>query len=153
MSTLELKLPPLVLTLLTGAVMWIVSSLLPETKYRPSWGTITTLMLFCAGILFVFLGAYEFKKAKTSLDPRAPNQSSKLVTSGVYRLSRNPIYIGFFSILLAWFFYLSQNHLFVFPVLFVFYMNRFQISPEERFLDQLVGEQYAAYKKQVRRWL
>lgn len=82
-----------------------------------------------------------------------PGKASALVTGSVYRLSRNPMYVGLALLLAAWAVYLSMLWPFLGPVLFVLYMNRFQIGPEERVMRGKFGEDYAAYAARVRRWL
>jgi protein-S-isoprenylcysteine O-methyltransferase Ste14 len=63
------------------------------------------------------------------------------------------VYVGFLLLLVAWAFYLMSVAALALLPLFVWYMNRFQIAPEERFLLQKFGADYQAYTKQVRRWL
>jgi protein-S-isoprenylcysteine O-methyltransferase Ste14 len=153
MNKLELKLPPVALTLIMGTMMWTSSELLPATKYTNSWSITIALIALCIGVFFAVMGVIEFKKAKTTVDPRVPHQTSSLVITGVYKLSRNPMYIGFLFILLSWAFYLSQIYVFLFLLLFVVYMNKFQITPEERFMTQKFGEDYILYMTKVRRWI
>jgi len=93
-----------------------------------------------------------FRKAKTTVNPVKPHASS-LVTSGVYAISRNPMYLGGFTMLLGWTIFLSNPLAFLFLPLYVLYLNRFQIAPEERVLTSLFGETYVAYQARARRWL
>jgi protein-S-isoprenylcysteine O-methyltransferase Ste14 len=96
----------------------------------------------------------SFRRAQTTVDPTRPAKASALVVGGVYRLSRNPMYLGFLLLLLAWGVYLSHlPSLLLAPLAFVLYLNRFQITPEERALESLFGDEYRAYKREVRRWL
>jgi protein-S-isoprenylcysteine O-methyltransferase Ste14 len=82
-----------------------------------------------------------------------PEAASSLVVAGIYRVTRNPMYLGFLLILLGWAAWLS-NVLALLPLAgFVIYMNVFQIRPEERALEALFGPEFEAYKKQVRRWI
>jgi len=73
--------------------------------------------------------------------------------SGVYRLTRNPMYLGFLLVLLGWAIFLSNALAFLLLPAFIFYMNRFQIEPEEKALTSLFGQQFVAYTSRVRRWL
>ena len=98
-------------------------------------------------------GFYEFQKAKTTFNPMTPDAASSVVTSGIYHVSRNPMYVGFLLLLTTWAIFLSHPLPFLFLPVFVTYMNRFQISPEERALSAKFGEEYDAYKRSVRRWL
>ena len=85
--------------------------------------------------------------------PRLPEQSAKVVRTGIYKFSRNPMYVGFFLMLLAW--SVNMQQLLAVPLLvaFVAYLTRYQIIPEERFLKDKFGNEYIDYCRQVRRWL
>jgi protein-S-isoprenylcysteine O-methyltransferase Ste14 len=105
------------------------------------------------GILFMLAGLYEFQKAKTTFNPMTPGAASSVVTSGVYRVSRNPMYVGFLLLLIGWAIWLSHTLPFFLLPAFVLYMNRFQILPEERALSAKFGKAYDSYQQGVRRWL
>jgi protein-S-isoprenylcysteine O-methyltransferase Ste14 len=98
-------------------------------------------------------GVISFRQAKTTLNPTIPGSASSLVVSGVYRLTRNPMYLGLLLVLLGWGVFLSNALALVLIPAFVVYMNRFQISPEERALTSLFPQVFFAYKAKVRRWL
>lgn len=98
-------------------------------------------------------GLYEFQKAKTTFNPMTPDDASSVVTSGVYRVSRNPMYVGFLLLLIGWAIWLSHPLPFFLLPVFVLYMNRFQILPEERALSAKFGKAYDSYQQGVRRWL
>ncbi|MFC7158821.1 methyltransferase family protein [Pseudidiomarina halophila] len=104
------------------------------------------------GLVLAVLGVWQFRKARTTVDPRKPEQSSAIVTGGIYRWTRNPMYLGFLLILIA--LALRMANLAVVPwlIVYVLYMNRFQIEPEERMLRAKFGKAYEAYLKRVRRW-
>ncbi len=99
------------------------------------------------------MGVLEFSNAGTTVDPRTPHQSESLVVKGVYRFTRNPMYLGFFLMLVAWEIFLGSVFAALLLPLFVVYMNRFQILPEERHMRALFGEDYDRYVSEVRRWL
>jgi protein-S-isoprenylcysteine O-methyltransferase Ste14 len=105
------------------------------------------------GVATAIQGVIEFRRARTTVDPRDPRKSTAIVTSGIYRFTRNPMYLGFLLVLVSWSVYLSNLCAAVGPVLFILYMNRFQIEPEERILSARFGEVYDAYKAAARRWL
>jgi len=98
-------------------------------------------------------GAISFRAVRTTINPMKPAASSSLVTSGIYRVTRNPMYLGLLLILVAWATFLSSAWALLGPAAFVLYMNRFQIAPEERMLSALFGAEYTAYQSGVRRWL
>jgi protein-S-isoprenylcysteine O-methyltransferase Ste14 len=106
-----------------------------------------------AGILVEAAGAVSFVRARTTVDPLHPSAVSKLVTGGVYRVTRNPMYLGDLLILVGWAVYLATVPALVLVPLFVAYIDRFQISAEERAMEACFGEAYRAYKGRVRRWL
>jgi protein-S-isoprenylcysteine O-methyltransferase Ste14 len=152
MSALELKIPPVVLVLLAGAAMWVLSAAAPSFAWQAPYRQATALVFAVAGVIVAILGVVSFRHASTTVNPTRPQDASSLVTTGIYRFSRNPMYLGFLLALLAWAVFLA-NVLTLLPVVaFVAYMNRFQITPEERALVAMFGTEYDAYKQRVRRW-
>lgn len=153
MNALELKVPPLALVLLHAWAMWFVSMQLPSLTIALPWRHGLTITLFGIGFFFLVAGMYEFQKAKTTFNPITPAAASSVVASGVYRISRNPMYLGFLLALAGWAIFLSHPMPFLLLPVFVAYMNRFQISPEERVLSAKFGDEYDRYRQGVRRWL
>ncbi len=153
MPKLDLKIPPPVVMIIVGAAMWLISKTFPgipvdaEIK-RAAFGVMALI-----GVLFAATGIRSFKKAKTTINPTTPGSASSLVTSGVYKFTRNPMYVGLLCVLIGWGVFLANLFALAFIACFVFYMNRFQIGPEERALESLFGDAFTAYKIQVRRWL
>ena len=94
-----------------------------------------------------------FRRARTTVNPLRPERASTLVTTGVYRITRNPMYVGLMLALLAWSVFLASPLSLVGPVVFIAYINRFQIRPEEAVLTAKFGPVYEQYKSTVRRWL
>ena len=153
MNTLELKVPPLVLVLVLAGAMWFAAMQLPSLAITLSWRQGLAVTISGVGILLILAGGYAFQKAKTTVNPTTPAAASSVVTSGVYRFSRNPMYVGFLLALIGWATFLSHTLPFLLLPVYVAYMNRFQISPEERALSAKFGDKYEAYKQAVRRWL
>ena len=87
------------------------------------------------------------------MNPRTPDKATSLVSGGIYRFSRNPMYLGFLLLLAAWFFYVENWAAAILLPLFVLYMNRFQIAPEERALVAMFGPEFITYTQRVRRWM
>lgn len=111
------------------------------------------VLVSLSGLFLIFISSITFYRCGTTLNPLKPQLTSTLVTSGPYRYSRNPIYIGLVLMLAGWGFYL-QNLASLFCVLiFVLYINRFQIIPEEESLAQKFGIEFEIYKSNVNRWL
>ena len=98
-------------------------------------------------------GVISFRRAKTSVNPTKPYATSSLVVSGIYKYTRNPMYLGFLLLLLGWATFLSNLAPFALLPAFVVYMNHFQIRPEERALGSLFAQEYHAYHARVRRWI
>jgi protein-S-isoprenylcysteine O-methyltransferase Ste14 len=153
MRSLELKIPPPLLALLLAVLMWALSWLPPHFAIPGMARWALALGVALAGVSFTALGMLTFRRFRTTIDPTKPHKTSSFVTSGVYRITRNPMYVGVALVLVAWAAFLGAPWPFVGPVLFVLYVTRFQIEPEERILAGLFGEEYSAYLARVRRWL
>ena len=157
MSIFELKLdnkvPPPAVALLIAAAMWHLSAYKPALSLSAEMSEILILFLVIVGVSFDVCGLLAFRQLKTTINPMSPNKTSALVTGGIYRLSRNPMYVGLFLFLMAWAIQLSMLWPFIGPVLFVIYITRFQITPEERVMESKFGDEYLIYKNKVRRWL
>jgi protein-S-isoprenylcysteine O-methyltransferase Ste14 len=95
----------------------------------------------------------SFWRARTTVNPINPAATSSLVIGGIYSLTRNPMYLGFLLALVGWATVLSNALAYLLLPAFIFYMNSFQIKPEERALASLFGEEFITYKSRVRRWL
>jgi protein-S-isoprenylcysteine O-methyltransferase Ste14 len=109
-------------------------------------------LLVLLGLGIMLTGVVQFSKAKTTIDPLNPEKAEQLVVDGVFSLSRNPMYLGMAIIAVAWTIYLANPWSILGVIAFVLFINRFQITPEERAMDSLFGVQYAQYKASVRRW-
>jgi protein-S-isoprenylcysteine O-methyltransferase Ste14 len=153
MQTLELKVPPPIVAVLVGAAMWVTAYLLPAV-HRPS-PTSFVIACVCAafGVTIALLGVWAFRRAKTTVNPAIPENASSVVTGGIYRYTRNPMYVGLTAVLLGWAIRLSVPWVFLGPVAFMLYMTRFQIIPEERIMSSKFGRAYDDYRQRVRRWL
>jgi protein-S-isoprenylcysteine O-methyltransferase Ste14 len=150
---LELKVPPVVVVFVTAALMWAAAMFTPALSQPFGARYLAAGFLFLLGLLISLLGVTSFKRAKTTVNPLTPQSASSLVTSGIYQRTRNPMYLGFLLALVGWCVFLSNVAAFVFLPLFILYMNRFQIRPEERALAALFGDEFVRYRSKVRRWL
>jgi protein-S-isoprenylcysteine O-methyltransferase Ste14 len=153
MRALELKVPPPAVVLLIGAAMWGASLIGAPIPTPDGVRHIVAAAVALAGGGISLAGVISFRRAKTTVSPLKPENASSLVTAGIYRLTRNPMYLGLLFVLLAWAVFLSSAWALVGPVAFVLYINRFQISPEERILATMFGAPYSAYRARVRKWL
>jgi protein-S-isoprenylcysteine O-methyltransferase Ste14 len=150
---LELKVPPLATLLFMAALMWLASWATPALKIPFPARTFLAVCLAITGVVISALGVVSFWRARTTVNPMMPAASSSLVVGGIYRLTRNPMYLGFLLVLVGWATVLSNILAFLLLPTFIFYMNTFQIEPEERALTSLFGQEFITYKSQVRRWL
>lgn len=153
MKWLELKIPPPVIALLCAGIMWVIAHYTFVYFLSPvmRWSLVAIYAIL--GAAFDFAGLLAFRQRKTTINPLHPEKSNALVSHGIYRITRNPMYCGMASLLLAWAAYL-QSPLSVFGVLlFIGYITQFQIKPEEKILMTLFGDTYAQYQLRVRRWL
>lgn len=149
---LELKVPPVVVLVTFAALMGLGSRVAPEAAFHVPARVLTALGFAVAGVGIVVAGVISFWRARTTVNPLKPGGASALVTSGIYRLTRNPMYLGAMIVLIGWAVFLANFISVLFVPLFVLYMNRFQISPEEKALAPLFGIEFAAYRAKVRRW-
>lgn len=153
MRTLELKIPPPVVALLVAGAMWGISRAAPLLDVPAFMRVAAAATIALAGVVCTLAGVISFRRARTTVNPMKPQTTSSLVCSGIYRVTRNPMYLGLGCGLVAWAVFLSSAWALLGPAAFVLYMNRFQIGPEEKALSALFGEAYSVYQSRVRRWL
>jgi len=153
MKSLEARIPPPALAAAIAGAMWATSRLAPLLQIPGALRLGTAAAVLLVGIGFSVGGVLAFRRARTTLNPTKPEQASSLVRSGVYRVTRNPMYVGLLCVLVAWAVFLSSAWALLGPLIFVLYIGRFQIAPEERALAKLFGSEFADYQAKVRRWL
>jgi protein-S-isoprenylcysteine O-methyltransferase Ste14 len=153
MKSLELRIPPPAVAAVIAAAMWGISQLAPTLQMSGALRLGAAALAASAGVGFTASGLLAFRRARTIVDPTRPELASSLVRSGVYRVTRNPMYVGLACVLVAWAVFLSSAWALLGPAAFVLYIGRFQIAPEERALAKLFGSEYADYRAKVRRWL
>jgi len=117
------------------------------------WHAWLCFVIVMMGAVLALAGALAFRQARTTVDPMHPAAATTLVIRGIYRHTRNPMYLGFLFALLAWALYLAKLSAFAILLLFVGYLTVFQIKPEERALRDRFGADFDAYATRVRRWL
>lgn len=133
--------------------MWLLARELPQYRIPAPGATEAAILLACLGAAIDLAGLAAFRAARTTINPLRPEKASSLVRSGIYRYTRNPMYLGMLVLLLAWSAYLAHPAAFAMLPLFVLYLNRFQIAPEERALAKRFGAEFDDYRRRVRRWL
>ena len=152
-SNLDFKIPPLLLVCAWALIMWALSTLIPMGSLAYKYNIAVFGIFFTLGFIALISGVLHFGKVGTTVNPTAPAKSRTLVTFGIYRITRNPMYLGLLLMLVGWGIYLSNSISLFSLVGFVAYMNKFQITPEERILRGKFGQEYESYTKQTRRWI
>ncbi len=151
MMFLKTKIPPPIVTILFAIMIFYFSDNfayidLPFKKY-------ISIFFIVLGFIVTFLSARNFKKKDTTVNPMKPNETSKLVTDGFFKITRNPMYLGMLLFLLGLSIYNGLIVGLIFLPLFVGYITYFQIIPEENAMLELFGEEFTIYMKKVRRWI
>ena len=153
MSALETKIPPPVLALGLALAMWAASFGAAPLALSGALRWALVAGFFALAALSGGPAVRAFVRARTTIDPVRIERASTLVTSGIYRFTRNPMYVALTSLLLSWAAYLSTPWAFVGPLIFVAFISRFQIIPEERAMTAKFGDAYIQYRNRVRRWV
>lgn len=153
MTFLEHRVPPPVVGAIVAGIMWLGRRLVPEATFglplRWLWVAGTALL----AVLIAGVAIRTFARAETTVNPLEPEAADKLVTSGIFRYSRNPMYVGLTMVLVAFALFLHNIVSFALIALFPAFITRFQIIPEERALAAKFGADYETYRRSVRRWL
>jgi protein-S-isoprenylcysteine O-methyltransferase Ste14 len=168
---LELKIPPPLVALACGFAMKGIAMLAeggaaaagtggtatstPLDDATGGWPALRILAvaLVLLGLAIDVVGVLSFRRARTTVNPLKPANTSALVTSGIYRLTRNPMYLGMATLLAGWAAWLGTPWALAGVIAFVAWITRFQIVPEERALSHLFGGDFDAYRARVRRWI
>ncbi|MBO6529103.1 MAG: isoprenylcysteine carboxylmethyltransferase family protein [Erythrobacter sp.] len=150
---MTLLIPPPIIALLCGLVMWGIAEAFPQTRFAFPFQSLLAGAFVAVGIAIDLISIGAFRKAKTTVTPLAPQKATRLVVTGLYRYTRNPMYLGLLLILSGVAIWLGSPVNGVILIAFVAYITAFQIAPEEARLSELFGSDYEGYKAQVRRWL
>lgn len=153
MKTLELKIPPPLVALCVALLMWLTVRFVGPFDVPYALRVTAALVCTLLGFGFDVAGLVSFMRAKTTANPIRPAATTFLVMTGVYRVTRNPMYLGLLLFLLGWATFLANGAAYLLLPAFVFYISRFQIVPEERALSAKFGAEFSAYQTRVRRWL
>ncbi|MDH5447155.1 MAG: isoprenylcysteine carboxylmethyltransferase family protein [Gammaproteobacteria bacterium] len=153
MKALENRIPPPIIALAFSALIWWMAEYLPTIEIEYMLKLVIVSLLVVIGVLFDLSGLVSFRRARTTVNPLKLDKSSVLVNTGVYKITRNPMYVGLVFFLSAWSIYLNSPAALIMVLGFILYITLFQIIPEERMLASLFGEEYMAYQSSVRRWL
>ena len=155
MKTIKLKtkiFPPAVASVFL-ILMTALKYALPQTNISLGYSNTLAITTFLIGLSLIISANISFARANTTINPFKPETATALVTSGVFAISRNPMYLGLTLILFGWGMFLSNIVSFATVIAFIFYIKAFQIKPEEKAMKKLFGEEYLKYKTRVRRWV
>ena len=145
------KIPPPIVTLAFGLMIYFSRNIFPD---------INNIIFYIHSLFFIILGPFilisavrSFKAEQTTINPININNASSLVISGVFKYSRNPMYLGMVFILLALSFRFNLVGGILFTSIFIMYITKFQIIPEEAAMKSIFGEDFNKYKNKTRRWI
>ena len=148
---LKIKIPPPIIVIFLILAVYFSSNLtigfdLPFKK------TISLLLLFI-GLLIIFIPVFQFIKSKTTINPQSFKNVNNLVSSGIFKISRNPMYLGMLIIISSTVVYYFNYFSIFAPFIFYFWINEFQIKREEKKLEEKFGSDYKKYKSKTKRWI
>jgi protein-S-isoprenylcysteine O-methyltransferase Ste14 len=150
---METRVPPDLVMLFAACLAWLLSRLAPSLALDVPLHRALAVVIALLGLAFSLGSRSAFKRAETTLDPLHPDHASRLVTSGLYRFTRNPMYVGQCLAIAGWCLWLDHALAWAALVAHVAFLTMFQIKPEERVLMAKFGEDYRVYCARVRRWL
>ena len=150
---LRLRIPPLAVVSLAGGLGWITARMVPALNLEFPGRAELAATFGLLGIICSVFGVASFRLARTTVNPMTPDAATTLVVSGIYRVTRNPMYLGFLLLLLAEMSWLANPVAFLVAPAFVLYLDRFQIGPEEIALRSRFGAEFHSYAARVRRWI
>jgi protein-S-isoprenylcysteine O-methyltransferase Ste14 len=149
---MQTRIPPPFIMFFAAALMWVLHRWLPLVEWPgPPWDRLGGFIV-AAGIAVSASAFWRFKRAGTTVNPRDPGKASHLVTDGIFRFSRNPMYLGLLLVLIGWALLLGSASPWLVPPLFAVSITHLQIIPEEQALARLFADEYLEYQRGVARW-
>ena len=145
------KIPPPIVTLFFGLCIYLSRPYFPEFSFS-ILNTLSTIS-FVLGITVFATAVSSFKRQNTTVNPISIEKASSLVVNGVFKYSRNPMYLGMLFILLGLTFKFNLIGGLLFTSIFMIFISIFQIKPEEAAMEKLFDQEWKDYIKNVRRWL
>ena len=153
MHKLNNKIPPPAVTVILAIAMLFLAQIAPFPRWQSGWHFVIAGAIGALGFVVLALGFRALRRANTTIDPINLHRTSALMTNGIYRFSRNPMYLGFALVLLGWAAFLAVPWALLGPIAFVAFTTRFQIVPEERAIGAKFGRDYDQFRRDVRRWI
>jgi len=150
---MELKIPPPIVAALFALTMWGMATIATFAALTIHVSWVVSLVLLVVALAIDFFALISFQIAKTTINPMQPHKASQLVVVGIYKFTRNPMYLGLAVIMLAFVIWFGNLINIALLFTFVWYITQYQIIPEERALVKLFGDDFIAYQSSVRRWI
>ena len=151
MMDIKTKFPPPLVALTFGFLINYTKNIFPKIEIKNE--IIFGSFMIISGLIIILSAIILFKKYQTTITPLNPSNATKLITDGIYKFSRNPMYLGLLLVLVGISIILNLTGGFFFILLFILYINLFQIIPEENAMVDLFKDEFLEYKKNVRRWI
>ena len=148
---MKTKIPPPIVALICIFINYLSTYLINPIKF-PNIEIIGGLILLL-GVVTAVLATLLFKKEKTTVNPMNPEETTTLVTNGIFSITRNPMYLGLFLSISSTILFFGSWFGIIILMFFVWYINKFQIIPEEEAMEKLFGNNYSEYRQKVRRWI
>ena len=145
------KIPPPIVTLVFGLCIYLSKSFFPEFSF--SILSSLSIISFIVGISVLVTAIISFKNHETTINPISIEKASSLVVNGIFKYSRNPMYLGMSLVLLGLTFKFNVIGGLLFTGIFMLFITVFQIKPEEVAMEKLFDQEWKDYTKNVRRWL
>lgn len=153
MNYLENRVPPPVVLLISLVIMRFIAMFDKNTWLMLEYHTWVAVGICVVGVAIAIVAVAGFKKAQTTVNPLAPERASRLVVHGIFKVSRNPMYLGMTLVAIAWAVYLGSLYSLSGVIIFMLFITRFQIKPEERAMATLFGDEFERYARSTRRWV
>jgi protein-S-isoprenylcysteine O-methyltransferase Ste14 len=148
---MKTKIPPPIIALICIVINYLSTYLINPIKF-PNIEIIGGLILFL-GVATSVLAILLFKKEKTTVNPMKPEETTTLVTTGIFSITRNPMYLSLFFVTSSTVLFFGSWFGIIILMFFVWYITKFQIIPEEEAMEKLFGNKYNDYRQNVRRWI
>jgi len=149
----KLKIPPPIYMLLIAGLMWSLDNFLPIMElFQSPWNKYGVIVIIVA-LFMDGMSLMQFFRNHTTINPLHPENTKKLVTTGTYQYTRNPMYLGLLFVLLGWAIVLGSLSPYLLLPIFIGLITIEQIIPEEKILEQKFTQEYRDYKKSVNRWI
>ena len=145
------KIPPPIVTLISGLTIYFSRNLFPN--HNSLFLDVFSILFLICGIIIIRTAFLSFKNYQTTINPLNLSKTSTLVNTGIFKYTRNPMYLGMALLLLSITLKFNLYGGLIVIVLFISFITKFQIIPEESAMEKLFGQEYKNYKKTTRRWL